>query len=272
MPGNLFMTDSTFPVLNEDENLKEQVRKLYNYVYMLNEQLRYTFSNLGVSNFNDTEMDTIIKTITQPIMVRLEDSEKGVSSKIDAFAGSIRLSVSNGDVGENASITLTIGDNSQTGYIQLSGLVHFTDLENDSSVTVINGSLIKTGKIDAERINVDGLHVKRIYGAGNDSETFYAELTPSEDTYNGLSGGDFTVCGKNGEGSYSPVWGFEYAIVDGNKKGSLHLFVVDESNKKFYPFGVSKSGSSGTRGTWAKGEWHFDQATVSGLGIVPVFG
>ncbi len=269
MPGNLFMTDSTFPVLKENENLKEQVRKLYNYVYMLNEQLRYTLANLGVDNFNNSEIDTLIKTITQPVMVRLEDSEKGVSSKIDAFADSIRLSVGNNEDGE-VSITLFAGEKSRS--ISLTGVVSFKDIENDSSGTIINGSLIKTGKIDAERIDVDGLHVKRIYGAGNSNETFYAELTPSEDTYNGNPGGEFTVYGKNSDGSFSPAWGFEYEIVEGNEYGSLHLFVVDKDGGKIYPFGVSRSTEGTTKGTWAKGDWHFDEATVSGLGIVPVFG
>ena len=80
----------------------------------------------------------------------------------DAING-ITLSVANAA----AQSTLTIKSGSTTlssAIIKFTGVVQFTDLSTEGNTT-INGANIKTGKISAERIEVDDIHLKKIFGA-----------------------------------------------------------------------------------------------------------
>ena len=173
MPGNLLSADIAFPTFTAGQSTDEKLGVVTNYLYMLLEQLRYTMANLGAGNFNDTELAEIGETITKPISIKLEDAEGNISaltilagqltsrmedaegniSSIDQYAKSITLSVSNEDT--YSSIQLKAGStviSSQTIY--MNGLVTFTGLADGT--TIINGGCIKTGTIDAQRINLTG--------------------------------------------------------------------------------------------------------------------
>lgn len=79
----------------------------------------------------------------------LEDQVSSISVKLD----SITLDVSNGST--SSTISLKAGDvtiSSET--IKMDGLVTFTGLS--SGTTTINGACIKTGQIDADRLNLTG--------------------------------------------------------------------------------------------------------------------
>ena len=67
MPSNWLYIDSNFPTFTGDENLKEQVTTIQNYMYMLVEQLRYTLHNLDLSNMNEAAVDDWENAITEPI-------------------------------------------------------------------------------------------------------------------------------------------------------------------------------------------------------------
>lgn len=173
MPSNLLSVDTAFPTFTSDQSSEEKLDVVTNYLYMLMEQLRYTLANLGAGNFNETELDEIGMTITQPIYVdlenaagaiadltltadqltsRLEDAEGNISS-IDQYARSITLSVSNGETSSTIKL-LAGGVQIASQMIQMDGLVTFTGLENGT--TIINGGCIQTGTIDAEYLNLTG--------------------------------------------------------------------------------------------------------------------
>lgn len=79
MPNNFFSVDSRFP--NIANKTQEQINgEVINYLFLLLEQLRYTMGNLGVSNFNEAELDGIAGMISDPIYVRLEDAEGNVNA------------------------------------------------------------------------------------------------------------------------------------------------------------------------------------------------
>ena len=80
MPGNILNADVSFPDLTGGQSTDEKFRLVTNYLYMLLEQLRYSFGNIGVENFNDSELDELINLITEPIYVQLEDDEGNISS------------------------------------------------------------------------------------------------------------------------------------------------------------------------------------------------
>lgn len=92
---------------------------------------------------------------------RAQQAENSLSSQIQQTANSISLSVVNGST--ESSIKLKVGEtelSSATIYMQ--GLVKFVDILNDDSGTIINGSLITTGTIDASRVNVTNLNASNI--------------------------------------------------------------------------------------------------------------
>ena len=77
----------------------------------------------------------------------------GAISEIDQKVDNIRISVSNGST--SSTITLTVnGVTVSSQNITMSGLVTYTGLS--SGTTTINGACIKTGTIDADRLNLTG--------------------------------------------------------------------------------------------------------------------
>ena len=86
------------------------------------------------------------------ISTRVSDAERNISS-IDQYVDSITLSVSNSAT--SSTIRLMAGSaeiSSQN--IQMNGLVTFTGLANGT--TTIDGACIKTGEIEANRLNLTG--------------------------------------------------------------------------------------------------------------------
>lgn len=107
MPNSLQTLDTSFPKIDNHQTTEENFAQVTNYLYMLLENLRYTLGNLGAENFNDTELDSIGYWIRQPVMIRLEDTEKNVASlDIEAAKISSRLEDAEGNINSiNATAT-----------------------------------------------------------------------------------------------------------------------------------------------------------------------
>lgn len=99
MPANWLFVDTQFPSFTGQENLKEQVRTIQDYMYLLVEQLRYTLHNLDLTNMNDAAVEEYIEMITEPILAQIEDadgniarlelSQAGLQSQVQSQAGQI---------------------------------------------------------------------------------------------------------------------------------------------------------------------------------------
>ena len=79
MPNNIMMADVNFPDLS-GKSQKEQISTITNYLFMLLEQLRYVLNNLGISNFNESELDGMQKQFTGPIQIQVTDMEGNIST------------------------------------------------------------------------------------------------------------------------------------------------------------------------------------------------
>lgn len=153
----LMASDSGAPGKAEQENeyqyrspviagLNYQIAQTRSQITKTAEEIRLEVSNEieGLSASISVRLDSITSTI---------QDQAGQISQIQQTIDSITLSVSNGST--SSSITLSVGGvavSSQT--IQMNGLVTFTGLANGT--TTINGGCIKTGLIDAERLNLTG--------------------------------------------------------------------------------------------------------------------
>lgn len=99
---------------------------------------------------------SLISKSSEEILLQVEgiaEDLEGQISSISVKLDSITLSVSNGST--SSTISLKAGDvtiSSET--IQMKGLVTFTGLS--SGTTTVDGACIKTGQIDADRLNLTG--------------------------------------------------------------------------------------------------------------------
>lgn len=99
---------------------------------------------------------SLISKSSSEILLQVEGIAKDLEGQISSISvkvDSITLDVSNGST--SSTISLKAGDvtiSSET--IQMDGLVTFTGLS--SGTTTINGACIKTGQIDADRLNLTG--------------------------------------------------------------------------------------------------------------------
>ena len=75
MPSNLLQADVGFPQFKEDQKPDEKITQVVNYLYMLLEQLRYSFGNLGAENFSESGITELQTILTEPIYARLTNDE-----------------------------------------------------------------------------------------------------------------------------------------------------------------------------------------------------
>lgn len=75
MPSNLLQADVGFPQFKDDQKPDEKITQVVNYLYMLLEQLRYSFGNLGSENFSESGIEELQTILTEPIYGRLENDE-----------------------------------------------------------------------------------------------------------------------------------------------------------------------------------------------------
>ena len=143
MPNNFFSVDSRFP--NIANKTQEQINgEVINYLFLLLEQLRYTMGNLGVSNFNEAELDGIAGMISDPIYVRLEDAEGNVNA-VQVTAEGLTQQVSD------------LSGNVETLTITAEGLVNrVSDAEGNISTLTQTTDGLSTRVSDAEG-NVNAL-------------------------------------------------------------------------------------------------------------------
>lgn len=196
MPSNLLNADVSFPQFTKETSDRERIEKISSYLFMLLEQLRYSFANLDKDNFNDAGLAELGKIIAEPIYVRLEGAEgsihelnitaqllssriedaegnvsvltqtaKSLSSKITDAEGNIsRLDQTvNGfalsvDNGEDSStISLTANGLAVSSQnIRFTGMVTYEGLSGGT--TTIDGACIKTGTISA--VNISGCGIE----------------------------------------------------------------------------------------------------------------
>ena len=91
MPGNLLDADLYFPHFTTETN-DEKIDKISSYLFILLEQLKYSMGNLGAENFNETEFDSIVNMIREPIYLQIQDEDDKITQlqvTAEGLAGSI---------------------------------------------------------------------------------------------------------------------------------------------------------------------------------------
>lgn len=98
MPTTFQLVETAFPN-GEGKDTQEQINGVYDYLFVLLEQLRYTLFNLDGSNINQNALSEFIKNISEPIYAKIEDTDKNVNGiSITAKGLDARLSNAEGDI------------------------------------------------------------------------------------------------------------------------------------------------------------------------------
>lgn len=167
MPTTFQLVETTFPN-GEGKTTQEQINGVYDYLFVLLEQLRYTLFNLDESNLNQNALSEFIKNISEPIYAKIENTDKNVNElSITAKGMAERISNAEGDITE-ISATVDGLQTSVSGKIdgqQAQSLIN----QSLGSITLsaVSGSsgtvfqISKDGAVLASTGNVD-IHVKSV--------------------------------------------------------------------------------------------------------------
>lgn len=139
MPTTFQLVETTFPN-GEGKNTQEQINGVYDYLFVLLEQLRYTLFNLDGSNINQNALSEFIKNISEPIYAKIDDTDKNVNEiSITAKGLDARLSDAEGNITQLD----TTAKGLQVSVSNLDGAI--TNIKTD-----VNGlRATVSGKIDA---------------------------------------------------------------------------------------------------------------------------
>jgi hypothetical protein len=98
VPTTFQLVETTFPN-GEGKDTQEQINGVYDYLFVLLEQLRYTLFNLDGSNINQNALSEFIKNISEPIYAKIEDTDKNVNElSITAKGLAGRISDAEGNI------------------------------------------------------------------------------------------------------------------------------------------------------------------------------
>ena len=84
---------------------------------------------------------------------------------VKTLEDSIILRVDSGDGEKTAEVSLSVGGKEQSGTVDMTGLVSFSDLKTEGK-TSIHGGSIQTGTITAAKIDVDDLFAQNVTASG----------------------------------------------------------------------------------------------------------
>lgn len=167
----------------------------------------------------------------------------GAISEIDQKVDNIRISVSNGST--SSTITLTVdGVTVSSQNITMSGLVTYTGLS--SGTTTINGACIKTGTIDADRLNLTGAisFSDLSTSVQNDINDAYSKASQAQsdvgdisDTVNGWTYGSTTYIDgtriMSGTVSASTIQGGTIELLDSSERTAGEISLSGSSSSSY---------------------------------------
>lgn len=173
-----------------------------NYIYLKETDLyNLTLEYLTNSRFNKyyasyAQLQLTKDSITLETAKKYSTKEESKAS-IKALADTISLNVKNGD--SIADITLNVNGETKKATINMTGLVKFSNLSTAGD-TLINGSNITTGTIDASIVNVKNLNASNITSGEIDAAIINVKNINADK----ITGGTITASAINlGNGTFS---------------------------------------------------------------------
>lgn len=202
MPGAMLSADTSFPQFTNETNA-EKIEKIQSYLFMLLENLRYSFANLGRDNFNSAEFSSIADLITEPVYMQLSDAEGRLSTMLSVTEEGINARVSNieGNVTTltqtaNGILTRVQDAEGKIGSLQLTAQVLQTQM--GSVDDKIKSTITQTvNSISLGVSNYTGGSMIILYGDGIDVKSANINFTGMVTFENLLESGSTYINGDN---------------------------------------------------------------------------
>lgn len=145
MPTALMLTEDALPKYNEAQDDTQRIKEIYNYLFMLVEQLRYSLANLGVQNFNETELDNISDSISDPLkedigmLSHTIENQSGSIAELTLTADALVSRMTNAE-GDISTLTQTATSLSSRISSAEGDISEISQTVNGLSFSVTNGS------------------------------------------------------------------------------------------------------------------------------------
>lgn len=228
MPSMLAMLENNMPTYNSGTGLREQVEGLYDYLYQLMEQIRYSMRNIDPEkNFNQTAKANYETYLTDPIYAHLEDADGNILD-LKVKADGLYLTCYGADgTPENpveGSLSFTAREFNVFYHDEDGDWSQMTQTADKFSMTLYGeggpddpsvGSLVMTSKDFSLTLYGDNEHT----GLVATTNGIYTEVY-GKDGHSGLS--------QTAKGLWAEVYG-EEGGPDNPQKGSLRLTANDFS-------------------------------------------
>ena len=89
MPNIWTAVDANFPTISEEESPEQQIQKLLNYMYVLQEQLKYTLNNLDTTNWNGVALTKYSEETTAQVTQQQALTNEELNGKISEIEKAI---------------------------------------------------------------------------------------------------------------------------------------------------------------------------------------
>lgn len=162
MPTAFQLVETSFPQ-PDNKNTEQKIDGIYDYLFILLEQLRYTLFNLDGSNVNQSALSDFIQNISDPIYAKIKDTDENVNElSITAQGLAGRISDAEGDITQLVATAQGLAAAVQDAEGKITVLTLTVDgltVTDQSGTTRIKGSSIETESIAANSISADKLNL-----------------------------------------------------------------------------------------------------------------
>lgn len=162
MPTAFQLVETSFPQ-PDNKNTEQKIDGIYDYLFILLEQLRYTLFNLDGSNVNQSALSDFIQNISDPIYAKIKDTDENVNElSITAQGLTGRISDAEGDITQLVATAQGLAAAVQDAEGKITVLTLTVDgltVTDQSGTTRIKGSSIETESIAANSISADKLNL-----------------------------------------------------------------------------------------------------------------
>ena len=267
MPGDILNADIGFPHFTGGETTEDKIGQISNYLYMLLEQLRYNFGNIGPENFTESSITELTKIIEKPLMVTVKDlltitaddghggttkivldgpmiqtlvrqeSEDAAQTAITQTAQAISFDLQDDENNQTHLVMTYAGTTIDSPVLNINGYVTFTNLSTAAGSTFINGANIQTGTIKATQLDTDAVTASKIKaGAVTASKIDSGAITTTKLASDAITGIDITGCNIYATGStttYAKMISTGYETYYNSAKKAF--IGVNSWNSNYYP-------------------------------------
>lgn len=224
MPTAFQLVETSFPQ-PDNKNTDQKIDGIYDYLFILLEQLRYTLFNLDGSNVNQSALSDFIQNISDPIYAKIKDTDENVNElSITAQGLAGRISDAEGDITQLVATAQGLAAAVQDAEGKITVLTLTVDgltVTDEGGTTKIKGSSIETSTLYVDAAHITGsLVIGQLPGSvaqKGDIPTLTSQLTNNSGFQD--ASGVVNIVNGTVTADYIYALGVEASVIRGNSVG-----------------------------------------------------